>query len=358
MLYWHTMKGRSRVWCAIAVMTALAGPALAGEPRAELQAACWVPSALAAKLGENIPQRRQRPIVFRAPDAALASLAQAQTAGAGLGVVRRVALPAGERLLALTFDLCETAGETAGYDGAIIDYLRANRVKATLFAGGQWLISHRERAQQLLSDPLFEIGTHGWVHRNTRLLGGGELRREMLAPSLAFASLRSEMKTAQCVVKHEAAFSAIPERPTLLRFAFGACNGEGLQVAADAGMIAVQWDVATGDPSPNRPARAIAETMIRNARPGSIIIAHANGRGYHTAEALPLAIPVLRARGFSFVTVSELMAAGRPVLAETCYDSRPGDTDKYDTLFAHRPMASPTSVPAQPHVRAAPTLPQ
>ena len=180
----------------------------------------------------------------------------------------------------------------------------------------------------------------------------------MLAPSLAFASLRSKMKTAQCAVKHEAAFSAIPERPTLLRFAFGACNGEGLQVAADAGMIAVQWDVATGDPSPNRPARAIAETMIRNARPGSIIIAHANGRGYHTAEALPLAIPVLRARGFAFVTVSELMAAGRPVLAETCYDARPGDTDKYDTLFAHRRMASPTSVPAQPHVRAAPTLPQ
>jgi peptidoglycan-N-acetylglucosamine deacetylase len=354
------MKGRSRVWRAIAVMLALGGPAAAGEPRAELQAACWAPSALAAKLGENIPLRRQRPLALRAPDAALAPLARAPTMGgaSGLGVVRRVALPAGEKLLALTFDLCETAGETAGYDGAIIDYLRANRVKATLFAGGQWLMSHRERGLQLLSDPLFEIGTHGWVHRNTRLISGGELRREMLAPGLAFASLRSELKGAQCAARHEAAFSAIPERPTLFRFAFGACNGEGLQVAADAGLVAVQWDVATGDPSPSRPARAIAETMIRGARPGSIIIAHANGRGYHTAEALPLAIPVLRARGFQFVTVSELMAAGRPVIAETCYDSRPGDTDKYDFLFAHRPTASPPSNLTQPHVRAAPTIPQ
>src|SRR5262249_14399099 len=157
--------------------------------------------------------RRQRPSAFRSPDAALASVTQAQTAPAGLGVVRRVALPAGKKLLALTFDLCETAGETAGYDGAIIDYLPDNRVNATLFAGGQWLISHKERAQQLLSDPLFEIGTHGWVHRNTRLLSGGELRREILAPSLAFAALRSELKTTQCAARHEAAFSAIPERP-------------------------------------------------------------------------------------------------------------------------------------------------
>jgi len=355
------MNGRPRVWRAIAVMTALVGPAAAGEPRAELQAACWAPSALAARLGENIPQRRQRALSFRPPDATLAPLARASRmggAGGGLGVVRRVALPAGKKLLALTFDLCETAGETAGYDGAIIDYLRANRIKATLFAGGQWMISHKQRAQQLLSDPLFEIGTHGWVHRNTRLISGGELRREILAPSLAFASLRSELKDALCVARHEAAFSAIPERPKLLRFAFGACNGEGLQVAADAGMVAVQWDVATGDPSPDRSAHAIAETMIRSARPGSIIIAHANGRGYHTAEALPLAIPVLRARGFQFVTVSELMAAGRPVIAETCYDSRPGDTDKYDVLFAHRPMAPPPSKLTQPHVRAAPTVPQ
>ena len=68
-------------------------------------------------------------------------------------------------------------------------------------------------------------------------------------------------------------------------------------------------------------------------RPGSIIIAHANGRGYHTAAALPLAIPKLKALGYEFVTVSELLAAGRPVVASTCYDSRPGDTDRYDRLL-------------------------
>jgi hypothetical protein len=31
--------------------------------------------------------------------------------------------------------------------------------------------------------------------------------------------------------------------------------------------------------------------------------------------------------------VSELLAAGRPVVASTCYDTRPGDTDRYDRLL-------------------------
>jgi hypothetical protein len=131
-----------------------------------------------------------------------------------------------------------------------------------------------------------------------------------------------------------------------------------LQAVADAGLIAIQWDVPTGDPSPNRSARAIAEAMIRNARPGSIIILHANGRGYHTAEALPIAIPALRAKGFEFVTISELIAAGKPVVAETCYDTHPGDTDKYDFLFKSKPATSSSWEPSSPHARAAPPVPK
>ena len=88
------------------------------------------------------------------------------------GAIRRVELPPGKKLVALTFDLCETPGETAGYDGGIVDILRARGIKATFFAGGQWMASHRTRTGQLLSDPLFEVGTHGWAHRNTRLING------------------------------------------------------------------------------------------------------------------------------------------------------------------------------------------
>ena len=326
-------------------------PLLAGE-RATLQAACWPPSALAGKPGEELVVRASRQL--RVPDiTGLNARIPLPTAG----TVRRVLLPPGQKLIALTFDLCETSGETAGYDGGIVDYLRSQQVKATFFAGGHWMASHKARTQQLLSDPLFEIGTHGWAHRNTRLMSGLELQKEILGPSAVYASIRSELSQAQCAAPLRSAFSAIPDRPNLFRFPFGACSAESLAAVAGAGLIAIQWDVATGDPSPHRSARAIADAMIRNARPGSIVVSHANGRGYHTGEALPLAIPALRAKGFTFVTISELMSAGKPVMAETCYDAHPGDTDRYDFPKGPTPTASP-SWESTTHVRAGPSLPR
>jgi peptidoglycan-N-acetylglucosamine deacetylase len=337
--------------CAILANLA-ALPALAAE-RAAVQAACWQPAALQWQPGEELVVRASRHV--RVPD--IAGLSAERPARLTPGTVRRVLLPPDRKLIALTFDLCETSGETAGYDGSIVDYLRSHAIKATFFAGGHWMASHKARTQQLLSDPLFELGTHGWAHRNTRLLSGTELQSEILAPSAVYVAVRTELSQAQCAAPLRSAFSAIPDRPRLFRFPFGACSPASLAAVAEAGLIAIQWDVATGDPSPQRSARAIADAMVRNARPGSIIVSHANGRGYHTAEALPLAIPLLRAKGFSFVTVSELLAAGKPVMAETCYDAHPGDTDRYDFLRGHTPTASPSWEPTT-HVRAGPSLPR
>jgi peptidoglycan/xylan/chitin deacetylase (PgdA/CDA1 family) len=353
------MKPGSLLSGAIAMAAVLtASPVTRAEDgRAALQSACWPAASLAARPGENVPVRLQRPGSIRMPDVGAAQQS-APLSGNSTGVVRRVSLTPGKKLIALTFDLCETAGETAGYDGRIVDYLRSERIKATYFAGGQWVVSHKTRAAQLISDPLFEVGTHGWAHRNARLLRGAELMREVAAPGVAYSALRSDFSQAQCARAHALAFSEIPAAPTLFRFPFGACDPTSLQAVSDAGLIAIQWDVSTGDPSPHQSARAIADAMIRNARPGSIIIMHANGRGYHTAEALPMAIPALRAKGFEFVTVSELMAAGKPVFAETCYDAHPGDTDRYDFLSHPRPTAASTAAPKPPHARAASPLPQ
>src|SRR5262249_34407787 len=88
------------------------------------------------------------------------------------------------------------------------------------------------------------------------------------------------------------------------------------------------WDVSSGDPTFAQSARAIEHQVLANVQPGSIVLFHANGRGWHTEGALPGIIAALKARGYEFATVSELLAAGGPVVAATCYDSRPGDTDR------------------------------
>ena len=73
---------------------------------------------------------------------------------AGLrGSIRSVQPRGGRKLVALTFDLCEQADEVTGYDRRIVNYLREKGVKATFYAGGKWLRTHREKAMQLMADP-------------------------------------------------------------------------------------------------------------------------------------------------------------------------------------------------------------
>jgi len=297
---------------------------------ASLLQACFPPAALAAIPAEKTPHKGVH--TFDRPEPARA-LGPFQPVPANLrGAIRRVKLPAGKKLIALTLDLCEQPGEIAGYDGAIIDYLRKEGVKATLFVGGKWLRSHERRARQLMADPLFELANHSAGHRNLRLLSGKRLSEEIEEPQRAYEAIRARFATDQCVARSPQAWQSVPPRLSLFRFPFGACNNASLAAVNDAGLLAIQWDVATGDPTPSQSAKAIAHEILKSTRPGSIVIGHANGRGFHTAEALPLAIPKLKAQGYTFATVSELLAAGTPEIVTTCYNLRPGDTDRYDDL--------------------------
>lgn len=224
----------------------------------------------------------------------------------------------GEKVVALTFDLCESAGEVAGYDAALVDYLRANGVKATFFAGGKWLRSHPEQAGQLLADPRFEIGNHGWRHANLRQASARTLTEEVGLAQAALAALRQNLPAQGT--------TGLP----LFRFPYGTCSPAALAYVNDQGLAAIQWDVVTGDPDRGMSAAAIARTVLGEVHPGAIVIAHANGRGWHTAAALPLFVPQLRARGYRFVTVSELLALGEPVAANSCFERTPGDSRRYD----------------------------
>lgn len=322
---------------SIALAAATAPAALAADASGGLRAMCFAPAELAARPQEQHPVKGQHAYDKPAPARQLAPYAP--LAPELRGAIRRVTLPPGSpKLVALTFDLCEQPGEIAGYDGAIVDYLRANNIKATLFAGGKWLRSHTERARQLMSDPLFELGNHTEAHRNLRALQGQALSEEIAGPQRAYETVRSDLVRSQCVAQHARLASAVPARLTTFRFPYGACNAQAMQAVNDAGLAAIQWDNVTGDPSPAVSAQAIAEAIVHRTKPGSIVVMHANGRGHHTAEALPMALPKLIQKGYRFVTVSELLAAGRPEIAPSCYNVKLGDTEKYDFL-AQRPPA-------------------
>lgn len=315
-------------------VTAAASNATAQTPatddsRAALQAACFPAPALGALKGEN--QVHRRTTTFDKPPADLPDAAAAEPVVNDLrGAIRRVDLPPGDKSIALTFDLCEQRGEIAGYDGDIIDILRREAVKATLFAGGKWLRSHETRAEQLISDPLFEIANHSETHRNLRLLTPIEMTREITGPARNFAAARARLAANQCATTRGNAANDLQTRLSLFRFPFGACNAASLNAVNDAGYLAIQWSLSPGDPDPHQSAAAITSAVVRRIKPGDIVVLHANGRGWNTAKALPELITRLKAKGFTFATVSELIARGKPVITQSCYNVRPGDTDRYD----------------------------
>jgi peptidoglycan/xylan/chitin deacetylase (PgdA/CDA1 family) len=111
--------------------------------------ACWAPSDLAHRKGDERVQKGVMHALIAPPKRTLAEFTPVPQRGA----IRRVSLPAGKKLVALTFDLCEQRFEVSGYQDGIVDTLRQNGIKATFFMGGKWMLSHRERTQQLMADP-------------------------------------------------------------------------------------------------------------------------------------------------------------------------------------------------------------
>ncbi len=190
--------------------------------------------------------------------------------------------------IALTFDACQTVDEPTGYDEAIINILTDTGTPATLFLGGLWMQWHATQTRALAANPLFELGNHSWGHPDFTKISPAAMSAEILQTQAIMANLTGR-------------------QPTLFRFPYDVYTDKALVVVGEQGLRAVEGDVITGDPDPRVSARVIVETVTAQAHGGSIVIMHMNGRGWHTAEALPVIVKQLRGRGYTFVTLSQLL---------------------------------------------------
>jgi len=306
---------------------------VSGPGSAAILAACWTPDELRGRPGER--KIKQRLPADHSPPARLAPHHPTPPLGGAFARSLRSVTPVnGRKLIALTFDLCEQSNEVTGYDGELVDILRAANAKATFYAGGKWMRSHPERTQQLMADPLFELGNHAWTHGNLRVLDGPEMEDQIRWTQVEYEILREDLLARPCAQPDAAeGHYAIPFLPQTFRYPYGTCNAASLAAVAAAGLYPVQWSIVTGDPAAGQSAAQIVRGVLASLKPGAIVIAHGNGRGRHTAEAMKTLIPALRKRGYDLVTVSELIAAGTPHLVEECYETSPGDNHRYDKLF-------------------------
>jgi len=189
------------------------------------------------------------------------------------------------REVALTFDACPAIG----FDTGIVHVLTETQTPATIFLSGRWMQRHISATQLLASIPYFELGDHSWDHANFSRLSAARIAQELT---------RTEQLLTQLTGR----------TGTLFRFPYGSYSSAAIQEVYRLGLTPIQWDVVSGDPSPGRSAKSLITQVISNTRDGSIVIMHINGRGWHTAEALPTIIAKLREQGYELVTVSQLLA--------------------------------------------------
>jgi peptidoglycan-N-acetylglucosamine deacetylase len=216
-----------------------------------------------------------------------------------------------ERVVALSFDLDMTSGMLADLRAGVIRswidqpalaQLRAKGIRATLFMTGIWTETYPALARELAQSGQFEIGNHSYSHPafHTPCYG---------LPGRNDAGLAWELDHAQQVIQRITGVT-----PEYFRFPGGCLNPRVVAMARARALTPIQFSLNSADAF-NPSSIQVAATVITNARPGDIILMHLMGgpNAPSTGAALRNVIPALQAKGYRFVTISELLALGPAV---------------------------------------------
>jgi peptidoglycan/xylan/chitin deacetylase (PgdA/CDA1 family) len=184
--------------------------------------------------------------------------------------------------IAMTFD----DGPSGPNTPRLLDLAAKKHIKLTFFLIGENAAHYPQLVQRELAEG-HEVGNHSYTH-----------------PDLAKMSddaVRSQIQKTQ-----DAIINASGYRPILMRPPYGAMTPrQRLWVARDFGVKIILWDVDPLDwkrPGPD----VVASRIIAGTRPGSIILSH--DIHSQTVDAMPRVFDTLLAKGYKFVTVSELLA--------------------------------------------------
>jgi peptidoglycan/xylan/chitin deacetylase (PgdA/CDA1 family) len=209
------------------------------------------------------------------------------------------------RTVALTFDADMTADEgpraEAGerFDNPqLIATLRRLKVPATVFMTGRWAEEYPRQARSIGRDPLFEVANHSYSHYAFTGSCYG-------LPTLSVGRLRPDVERAYTALRR----AGVPNAMPYFRFPGGCYDRQALKALAPTGATAVQWDVVSGDAFATD-ADAVARQVLDGVRPGSVVVMHCTRSAAPVTErALRTIVPELRAKGFRFVKVSQLIGA-------------------------------------------------
>jgi len=188
-----------------------------------------------------------------------------------------------ELVVALTFDDGPHEKQTLEY----IELFKQEGVKATFFETGKSMAKNPGLVKKL-AEAGHEIGNHTMTHPHL--------------PELeSIDAVREQLKGTQ-----ERVFKETGQRPKVFRAPYLEYDERVHTVLKELGMPAINASRSARDWSPEASVEVILQRTTENIKGGDILLMHSWPP--NTLEAMPEIIRRLKAGGFRFVTVSELLA--------------------------------------------------
>jgi peptidoglycan-N-acetylglucosamine deacetylase len=207
--------------------------------------------------------------------------------------------------VALTFD----DGPDPDWTPKILDVLKQKKAPATFFVIGESANQYEDVVKRAYADGN-EIGNHTFTHPEFDIISKPELQIQL---NLTELLLESSLGVKTLIFRPPYGIDHQPETASEVQM---------LPVAQSMGYIIIgarvdphDWGEPNGGAPP--PAATIVQRVLTDAtkNKGNIILLHdGGGDRSHTLEALPQIIDGLRAKGYEFVSVPELLGQTRAQL--------------------------------------------
>lgn len=198
----------------------------------------------------------------------------------GAGEIPIYRVKTDEKKIAITFDC---AWEDADTD-EILSALNDNGAKATFFVTGDYVRRCKESVKKF-SGSGHDIGNHSDNHPHPNSMSKEDLIEDTNRCAKEIENLGIEAKK-------------------LYRSPYGEYNEKVVQTINSMGYSFIQWDADSLDYRGLTPSE-MEERIMKRVKSGSIILFHTGTE--NTAAALRQILPKLKKRGYSFVTVDELI---------------------------------------------------
>lgn len=196
--------------------------------------------------------------------------------------------PGNEKIVAFTFDACET--KTPSYfDKKMLSFITKNEIPVTIFLSGKFIERNRAEIKQLSLKPFISFQNHSYMHH-------------MHMEQLSDEAFIDDIEKTSALIE-----SITDKKPLFFRFPGGNYDNRTLKLVEKLGYKSVFWSFESGDPSKHVSASNLLDTVKNHVRNGSILIFHINGRGWHTAEALPDIVEYLKSEHYRFVKLEDMI---------------------------------------------------